>query len=109
MTKMELIDSLTIKLKRNKSKDSSPIKKHEVRDVVFSLFETMSESLEKGRRVEVRGFGSFKVIKGRTSNVRNPKTGAKLKITPSSRPRFKAGKDMKERVDVARKKSKIFG
>ncbi len=109
MTKIELVDSLTIKMKRGKSKDSKPIKKHEVKDVVFRLFETITESLEQGRRVEIRGFGSFKVLQGRDSNVRNPKTGAKLKISASPRTRFKAGKEMKDRVNNLRKKSKIFG
>ena len=90
MTKSQLIKQLALK-KDIYTKDSETI--------VNTVFEEISASLEQGRRVELRGFGSFglKERKGRVG--RNPKTGESVKVDPKRVMFFKAGKELRERVD----------
>jgi integration host factor subunit beta len=59
----------------------------------------MADSLAKGDRVEIRGFGSFKVKSYNSYQGRNPKTGEIIKVREKKLPYFKVGKEMKERVD----------
>jgi integration host factor subunit beta len=59
----------------------------------------MTDALAQGDRVEIRGFCSFFVKEYRSYTGRNPKTGEKVKIKPKKLPSFKAGKELKERVD----------
>lgn len=56
--------------------------------------------LERGERVEVRGFGSFSLHYRQPRVGRNPKTGESVKLDAKYVPHFKAGKDLKERVDL---------
>jgi integration host factor subunit beta len=90
MKKSDLIKQLSIK-KDLLAKDAEI--------VVETVFEEISASLENGRRVELRGFGSFglKERKGRVG--RNPKTGESVKVDPKRVMFFKAGKELRERVD----------
>ena len=67
--------------------------------VVDVVFESMAESLRRGERVEIRGFGSFKVKKYKNYQGRNPKTGEIIQVKQKKLPYFKVGKEMKERVD----------
>jgi integration host factor subunit beta len=63
------------------------------------VFDSMSDSLAKGDRVEIRGFGSFKVKSYDSYQGRNPKTGEIIQVKQKKLPYFKVGKEMKERVD----------
>ena len=67
--------------------------------VVNVVFDSMSDSLAKGDRVEIRGFGSFKVKSYESYQGRNPKTGEIIQVKEKKLPYFKVGKEMKERVD----------
>ena len=67
--------------------------------VVNVVFDSMSDSLGKGDRVEIRGFGSFKVKSYNSYQGRNPKTGEIIQVREKKLPYFKVGKEMKERVD----------
>jgi integration host factor subunit beta len=67
--------------------------------VVNVVFDSMSDSLAKGDRVEIRGFGSFKVKSYNSYQGRNPKTGEIIQVKEKKLPYFKVGKEMKERVD----------
>ena len=67
--------------------------------VVNVVFDSMSDSLAKGDRVEIRGFGSFKVKSYDSYQGRNPKTGEIIQVKEKKLPYFKVGKEMKERVD----------
>jgi integration host factor subunit beta len=67
--------------------------------VVNVVFDSMSDSLAKGDRVEIRGFGSFKVKSYNSYQGRNPKTGEIIQVREKKLPYFKVGKEMKERVD----------
>jgi len=68
-------------------------------EVINTIFNRMSDALAKGDRVEIRGFGSFKVKQYDGYTGRNPKTGELIKVKPKKLPFFKCGKELKERVD----------
>ena len=63
------------------------------------LFLTRGESLEKGDRIGIRGFGSFVVRQYGAYKGRNPKTGEIVDVPPKKLPYFKVGKEMKEWVN----------
>jgi integration host factor subunit beta len=67
--------------------------------VVHVVFDSIGESLENGNRVEIRGFGSFKVKNYSSYQGRNPKTGEVIQVGEKNLPFFKVGKELKERVD----------
>ena len=90
MNKVDLIQAL---------KDSNNLSKSEAETVINLFFDKMANALAKGDRVEIRGLCSFFVKKYRGYTGRNPKTGEKVKIKSKKLPFFKAGKDLKERVD----------
>jgi len=90
MNKLELIQAL---------KDATDLSRTEATAVVDIFFNEMATALAKGERVEIRGLCSFFVKKYRSYTGRNPKTGEKVKIKPKKLPFFKAGKELKERVD----------
>ncbi|MEJ2235098.1 MAG: integration host factor subunit beta [Syntrophobacterales bacterium] len=69
-------------------------------NVVNVVFDSMADSLAKGDRVEIRGFGSFKVKSYNSYQGRNPKTGEIIQVREKKLPYFKVGKEMKERVDI---------
>ena len=68
-------------------------------EVVNTLFHGISNALSDGERVEIRGFGSFKVKDYGGYMGRNPKAGEPTEVKPKKLPFFKAGKELKERVD----------
>ncbi|ABB40007.1 histone family protein DNA-binding protein [Oleidesulfovibrio alaskensis G20] len=67
--------------------------------VVNTFFDSVREALVAGDRVEIRGFGSFKVKEYKGYVGRNPKTGDSVKVSPKRLPVFRAGKEMKELVN----------
>ena len=70
--------------------------------IVDTLFDGMMESLEKGERIEIRGFGSFVVRHYGGYKGRNPKTGEIVDVPPKKLPFFKVGKELKEMVEHRR-------
>jgi len=68
-------------------------------EIVDKVFETMSNALLSGDRIEIRGFGSFEVRKYDGYTGRNPKTGEEKAVLPKKLPFFKPGKDFKEKVN----------
>ncbi len=68
--------------------------------IVDTLFDGMKESLEKGDRIEIRGFGSFVVRSYGGYKGRNPKTGEVVDVPPKKLPFFKVGKELKEMVNT---------
>ena len=90
MNKSQLIEAL--------AKDQGlTIKKAEM--VVNTFFDSIKDSLIEGDRVEIRGFGSFKVKSYDGYKGRNPKTGQVIQVDEKKLPFFKVGKELKERVD----------
>ena len=90
MNKIDLIQAL---------KDSNHLSKSEAETVINLFFDKMADALEHGDRVEIRGLCSFFVKKYGGYTGRNPKTGENVKIKPKKLPFFKAGKELKDRVD----------
>ena len=90
MNKLELIQAL---------KDATDLSKFEAAAVVDIFFNEMADELTEGGRVEIRKFCSFFVKEYDGYTGRNPKTGKRVKIAPKKLPFFKAGKELKERVD----------
>lgn len=90
MTKSALINALS------RQKD---ISRKDAEIVVNTVFEEISVSLAEGNRVELRGFGSFGLKERRSRDGRNPKTGEKVHVDEKRVLFFKAGKELRERVD----------
>jgi len=78
--------------------ETAELSKKQAALVVNTVFETISESLSKGEKVQIIGFGSFDVRERAERKGRNPQTGAELVIPASKVPGFKAGKALKEVV-----------
>ena len=78
--------------------ETAELSKKQAALVVNTVFETISESLSNGEKVQIIGFGSFDVRERAERKVRNPQTGAELVIPASKVPGFKAGKALKEVV-----------
>ncbi len=71
------------------------LSKTEAAIAVETVVETMKRSLERGERIELRGFGVFNVRPRKTGIGRNPRTGQQVTIPPGKAVRFKPGKDMR--------------
>ncbi|GAB1393362.1 integration host factor subunit beta [Rhodocyclaceae bacterium] len=93
MTKSELIARLAERFPQLVAKDADLS--------VKMILDAMSEALAKGDRIEIRGFGSFSLNYRPPRLGRNPKTGAKVEVPAKYVPHFKAGKELRERVDLA--------
>ena len=72
--------------------------KKQSEQVVEALFETITKSLSRGEEVAITGFGTFRVVKRAARMGVNPKTGEKIQIAASIKPKFRAGKLLKEAV-----------
>ncbi len=101
MTKLELIENLSIKFGNVKNKD--------IKTAVYTAFEEICQTLEKGDRVEIRGFGSFSLHHRDERIGRNPKTGEQVKVKAKAIPHFRAGKEMRSRIDESLGKVSIKG
>ena len=91
MTKAELVDKIAEK------KPSLTRKQVEV--IVNTVLDGIKDALSREDKVEIRGFGSFRVRHRRAKEGRNPKTGETVSVPPKKVPFFKAGKEMREMVD----------
>lgn len=63
------------------------------------ILDALSTSLSKGERIEIRGFGSFCLNYRPPRKVINPKTGEQIQVPAKHAPHFKAGKELRERVN----------
>ncbi len=91
MTKSELIDQLASRFPALRLDDT--------KQAVAIVLGAISGTIASGDRVEVRGFGSFDLNRRKPRIGRNPKTGEKVEIPPKVVPHFKAGKELRDRVD----------
>ena len=90
MTKAELVEEV--------SRVSDLTKKHsEV--IVDTVFESIIDALKRGEKIELRGFGSFRLRKREPRKGRNPKTGDKVDVPPKRVPYFKPGKELKDLIN----------
>ena len=76
----------------------------QTKDIEYSvkvLIDTMTRTLARGQRIEIRGFGSFDLNHRPPRTGRNPKTGEKVEVPAKYVPHFKPGKELRERVDLS--------
>ena len=90
MTKAELVEKVADKIQLTKKQTET---------VVNILLNCITEALSEGDKVELRGFGSFRIRKRNPREGRNPKTGDTVQIPAKRVPFFKAGKELREMVD----------
>lgn len=91
MTKAQLINAV-------RAKDPG-LTKVQVGQVVNAMIEAMTRALVQGGKVEIRGFGNFKVKQRGSRQVRNPKTGEMIEVPAKRVPHFRPGKELKEMVE----------
>ena len=92
MTKAELVEEV--------SRVSDLTKKHsEV--IVDTVFKSIIDALHRGEKIELRGFGSFRLRSRKSRTGRNPKTGEKVEVPSKKIPYFKPGKELKELINKA--------
>ena len=73
--------------------------KKDASKIVNVFFDTISEAISKGERVELRGFGVFDVKEREARIARNPKNGEAVAVPAKKVPFFRMGKDMKDRIN----------
>jgi integration host factor subunit beta len=91
MTKSELIARLAERFPQLVAKDAD--------FAVKMILDALTSALVKGDRIEIRGFGSFALNYRPPRTGRNPKSGDKVQVPAKHVPHFKAGKELRERVD----------
>mgnify|MGYP001565342126 CR=1 FL=1 len=72
--------------------------KKQAQDAVEAVFDTIVKTMAKGEEVAISGFGTFRVANRAAREGRNPMTGEKIQIAASIKPKFRAGKLLKEAV-----------
>lgn len=90
MTKAELVESVA---------DAAELTKKDAERLVEIVFESIIETLNQGEKIELRGFGSFRVRERGARRGRNPKTGDPVSIPAKRVPYFKPGKELKELIN----------
>lgn len=91
MTKSVLIEKVSEKF--------GSLTRKQTEIVVDTLFETMKDALVKGDKIEIRGFGNFRLKSRRPRMARNPKTGVKISVPAKKALHFKAGKALREAMN----------
>ncbi len=79
-------------------KDAGLESKAQAHRIVEAFFDTIMKTMKRGEDVAISGFGTFRVAKRAAREGRNPKTGEKIHIPASVKPKFRAGKALKEAV-----------
>ncbi len=80
--------------------DFPDLTQREIEGVVSALFDSITDQLSKGGRVELRGFGAFSTRQRDARVGRNPRTGASVDVSAKRVPYFKPGKEMRERLNL---------
>ncbi|SPE23930.1 integration host factor (IHF), DNA-binding protein, beta subunit (modular protein) [Burkholderiales bacterium] len=91
LTKSELIVRLAARNPRLAARDAD--------EAVKLILDLLGEALSQGGRIEIRGFGSFSLNYRPARVGRNPKSGDRVQVPAKHVPHFKAGKELRERVD----------
>lgn len=92
MTKSELITVLAARYPQLAARDTDY--------AVKTILDALTQALASGQRVEIRGFGSFSLSQRSPRVGRNPKSGEQVLVPGKQVPHFKAGKELRERVDM---------
>ncbi len=91
MTKADLVEKVARTIK---------LTKKETEVIVGIIFQSITDSLSDGHKVEIRGFGSFRIRERNAKIGRNPKSGERVEVPAKKVPFFKAGKELRAMVDV---------
>lgn len=91
MTKAQLVQKVSERL--------DGFTRHQTEVIVSAVFDSVKDTLARGEKIEVRGFGSFRLRQRKSRDGRNPKTGASVHVPAKRVPFFKAGKELRELVD----------
>ena len=91
MKKSDLVDAIAGK---------SGVAKAQAQTLVEDVFELISDALQKGEKIDLRGFGTFSVKDSAARTGRNPQTGEPIQIPARRVPGFKAGKELRDRVNT---------
>ncbi len=94
MIKSELIATLV--------EENPHLYQRDIEVIVATIFEEITRAMENGDRVELRGFGAFSVRSRAARTGRNPRSGTSVAVKAKSVPFFKAGKELREKVDAAK-------
>lgn len=97
MKKQDLVDAISEKAGLAKSQSQS---------IIEEVFDLISDSLSKGEKIDLRGFGTFNVRESAARTGRNPQTGESIKIPARRVPTFKAGKELRDKVNTTKAKKK---
>src|SRR5512138_3949283 len=92
MTKAELVDEVARVVQ---------LTKKQAETIVNIVFDSIVDSLRAGQKIELRGFGSFRLRNRKSRTGRNPKTGEKVEVPSKKIPYFKPGKELKELINKA--------
>ena len=91
MTKAELVTMVA---------EKADLTKKDAEKAISALVESISETLAKGEKIQLVGFGTFEVAERAAREGRNPKSGEAMTIAASKMPKFKAGKALKDMVNA---------
>ena len=91
MNKQELIGQVA---------DTTGLARADASKAVEAVFDTIGAALKRGDEVRLVGFGTFSCSQRKASTGRNPRTGEAMQIKASTQPKFKAGKGLKDSVNV---------
>lgn len=91
MIKSELIEKL--------SAENPHLFQRDIENIVNAILNEIGDALSRGDRVELRGFGAFSIKNRPPRTGRNPRTGEKVAVEEKYVPQFKAGKEIRERLN----------
>ena len=92
MTRAELVEDVA---------RQSQLTRRQSEVIVDAVFSSILDSLRRGDKIELRGFGSFRIRQRASRSGRNPKTGEGVVVPPRKVPTFKPGKELRELVNRA--------
>lgn len=90
MTKADLVEEVA---------KTVEVPKKDAEKIVKTVFESVTNALHRGEKIELRGFGSFRLRERKSRIGRNPKTGETVNVPSKKVPYFKAGKELKELIN----------
>ena len=91
MTKAELVEEVA---------NQSDLTKKDAEVIVQTVLDSITDSLHKGEKIELRGFGSFRIRNRSSRQGRNPKTGSGVSVPAKKVPYFKPGKELKDLINL---------
>jgi integration host factor subunit beta len=92
MTKADLVDEV-VKV--------TDVSKKQAETIVNTVFNSIVDALQRDDKIELRGFGSFRVRRRRSRHGRNPKTGDRVDVPEKRIPYFKPGKELKDLINLS--------